>query len=69
MKNIVEICKDFGIEIPADKLAEFNKAVAESYKTVAEFEKKVTRLTEDLNTEKPPRPRSRDSRGKTLTLS
>lgn len=40
MKNIVEICKDFGIEIPADKLAEFNKAVAESYKTVAEFEKR-----------------------------
>lgn len=52
MKNIVEICKDFGIEIPADKLAEFNKAVAESYKTVAEFEKKVNRLTEELNTEK-----------------
>ena len=49
MKNMIDICKDFGIEIPADKLAEFNKAVAENYKTVAEHEKKVNRLTEDLN--------------------
>lgn len=52
MKNILDICKDFGIEIPADKHAEFNKAVAENYKTVAEHEKKVTRLTEDLAAEK-----------------
>ena len=52
MKNIMEICKDFGIEIPADKHAEFNKAVAENYKTVAEHEKKVNRLTEDLASEK-----------------
>lgn len=52
MKNMVEICKDFGIEIPADKQAEFNKAVAENYKTVAEHEKKVNRLTDDLNAEK-----------------
>ena len=52
MKNIIEICKDFGIEIPADKHAEFNKAVAENYKTVAEHEKKVNRLTDDLNAAK-----------------
>lgn len=52
MKNIIDICKDFGIEIPAEKHAEFNKAVAENYKTVAEHEKKVNRLTEDLNAEK-----------------
>lgn len=52
MKNIIDICKEFGIEIPADKHAEFNKAVAENYKTVAEHEKKVNRLTEDLNAEK-----------------
>lgn len=49
MKNIIDICKDFGIEIPADKHAEFNKAVAENYKTIAEHEKKVNRLTDDLN--------------------
>lgn len=52
MKNIIEICKDFGIEIPADKHAEFTKSVAENYKTVAEHEKKVNRLTEDLAAEK-----------------
>lgn len=52
MKNIIEICKEFGVEIPADKLAEFNKAVAENYKTIAEHEKKVNRLTDDLNAEK-----------------
>ena len=52
MKNILDICKDFGIEIPADKHAEFQKAVAENYKTVAEHEKKVNRLTDDLAAEK-----------------
>lgn len=52
MKNMIEICKDFGLEIPADKHAEFNKAVAENYKTVAEHEKKVNRLTDDLAAEK-----------------
>ena len=49
---MIEICKDFGVEIPADKHAEFNKAVAENYKTVAEHEKKVNRLTDDLAAEK-----------------
>ena len=48
MKNIIDICKDFGLEIPAEKHAEFNKAVAENYKTIAEHEKKVNRLTDDL---------------------
>ena len=52
MKNIIDICKDFGLEIPADKHAEFNKAVSENYKTIAEHEKKVNRLTDDLNAEK-----------------
>lgn len=52
MKNIIDICKDFGLEIPAEKHAEFNKAVAENYKTIAEHEKKVNRLTDDLTAEK-----------------
>ena len=52
MKNMIEICKEFGIEIPAEKHAEFNKAVADNYKTVAEHEKKVNRLTDDLAAEK-----------------
>ena len=44
MKNIADILKDIGIEIPEDKTTDFNKAVSENYKTVAEYEKKVTRL-------------------------
>lgn len=52
MKNIIDICKDFGIDIPADKHAEFNRVVAENYKTIAEHERKVNRLTEDLEAEK-----------------
>lgn len=39
MKNIHEILKSYDIEIPADKKAEFDKAVLENYKTVAEAEK------------------------------
>lgn len=39
MKNIFEILKGFGIEIPEDKKAEIDKAVLENYKTVAEANK------------------------------
>lgn len=49
MKNIHTILSEAGITVPEDKKAEFDKAVAENYKTSAEFEKKVNRLTEDLN--------------------
>ena len=52
MKNIHTILSELGITIPEDKKAELDKAVAENYKTSAEFEKKVNRLTEDFNTEK-----------------
>lgn len=52
MKNIHTILSEIGISIPDDKKAEFDKAVAENYKTSAEFEKKVNRLTEDLADEK-----------------
>lgn len=41
MKNIIEICKDFGIEIPAEKHADFLKAVNGEYKTVADYNKQV----------------------------
>ena len=37
MKNIHEILKEIGIEIPEDKKASFNTAVNENYKTVAEI--------------------------------
>lgn len=52
MKNIHTILSELDITIPEDKKAEFDKAVAENYKTAAEFEKKVNRLTEDLDTAK-----------------
>lgn len=52
MKNIIEICKDFGFEVPAEKHADFLKAVNNEYKTVADYEKTVNRLTDDLATAK-----------------
>ena len=39
MKNIHDILKGFGIEIPEDKKSEFDKAVTENYKTAAEADK------------------------------
>lgn len=44
MQNILEICKEFGLEVPADKQADFSKKVAENYKTVSEVEKKTSKL-------------------------
>ena len=52
MKNIHTILSEIGITISEDKKAEFDRAVAENYKTLAEFEKKVNRLTDDLAAEK-----------------
>lgn len=49
MKNMIDICKEFGMEVPVDKVADFNKAVAENYKTIAEHEKKVGKLQTDLD--------------------
>lgn len=45
MKNMIEICKDFGFEIPEDKQTEFLKAVNGEYKTVAEYEKAQNKLS------------------------
>lgn len=44
MKNIIDICKDFGFEIPADKHADFLKAVNGEYKTIAEHNKVADKL-------------------------
>lgn len=52
MKNIHTILSEVGVSIPEDKRSEFDKAVSENYKTAAEFEKKVNRLTDDLAAEK-----------------
>lgn len=47
MQNINEIMKEFGVEIAADKQAEFIKKVAENYLTRAEHEKKLGKLETD----------------------
>lgn len=61
MKNIIDICEDFGLEIPADKHADFLKAVAGEYKTNAEHQKKTDRLTADLEAEKNARKTAEDT--------
>lgn len=48
MKNIHTILSEFGVSVPEDKKTEFDRAVAENYKTAAEHEKKVSRLNDDL---------------------
>lgn len=52
MLNIHEILKGYGIEIPADKKADFDKTVTENYKTVAEVEKINEKLTKEINDHK-----------------
>ena len=50
MQNIIEICKEFGLEIPADKQSDFNKKVSENYVTKAEYDKKLNRVESDRDT-------------------
>lgn len=61
MKNIHTILSELGITIPEDKKNDLEKAVAENYKTTAEFEKKVNRLTADLDAEKEARKTAEDT--------
>lgn len=42
MKNIYELLSAAGIELPEDKKADFDKAFAENYKTIAEVNKITT---------------------------
>lgn len=49
MKNIVEILKGLGVDVPADKEADLTKEVAENYKTVAEFDKKVAKMQGEID--------------------
>lgn len=46
MKNIYEILKDFGLEVPEDKKADFDKAWKENYRTKAEYEKATSQRDE-----------------------
>ena len=42
MKNIHEILKEYGMEVPADKKADFDKAWKENYRTKSEYDNTVT---------------------------
>lgn len=44
MENIHAILKKFGVEIPAESKADFDKEVAANYKTQSEFEKKLSKV-------------------------
>lgn len=52
MKNVIEILKSLGIDVPEDKEADVTKAVAENYKTVAEVEKKISKIEAERDREK-----------------
>ena len=52
MKNIIDILKDHGVDVPADQLENINKVVAENYKTVAEYDKKVAKLESERDAQK-----------------
>ncbi len=44
MKNIFEIMKEYGLEVPEDKRKEFEAAVLENYRTMSDYEKQKTAL-------------------------
>lgn len=44
MKNIDELLKEAGIEMPEDKKADFAKAFGENYKTVADYDRQREKL-------------------------
>lgn len=46
MKNIYEILKEFGLEVPEDKKAEFDKLWKENYRTKSEYDNAVTKRDE-----------------------
>lgn len=50
MKDIFEILKENGIEVESEKQTDIRKAFAENYKTINEHNKKVEKLTEQVNT-------------------
>lgn len=46
MKNIYEILKEFGLEVPEDKKTEFDKAWKENYRTKSEYDNAVAKRDE-----------------------
>lgn len=47
MKNISDILNEIGLEIPEDKKADFDTAFSANYKTVNEFQKRVSKAEEE----------------------
>ena len=50
MKNIFDIMKEFGIEVPEDHKKDFEKAVLENYKTMADYNKQTEKLNKANDT-------------------
>lgn len=50
MKSIFAIMKEYGIELPEDKQKEFEKAVLENYKTVADYNNQTEKLNKANDT-------------------
>lgn len=46
MKNITDILTGFGIQIPEDKQADFEKEFADNYKTIADYQKQHDKLVQ-----------------------
>ena len=44
MKNILTILKELGVEVPKEKESDLDKAVAENYKTVSDYENQKEKL-------------------------
>ena len=43
MKNIYEIMKEYGLEVPEDKKTDFDKAWKENYRTISDYDKAVSK--------------------------
>ena len=48
MKNIFDILKENGIEIPEEKKETLRKSIHENYKTINEFENKINTANETI---------------------
>ena len=44
MQNVHEILKKYGVEVPAESKADFDKDILANYKTVTEVEKKLSKV-------------------------
>lgn len=44
MKNIFEIMKEYGLEVPEDKKKDFEKAMLENYKTMTDYDNQTKKL-------------------------